>query len=276
MQVRVVEGQAPALTAHAIDSEVPRTTGDAVEVAGAATPLPNVIPRAQWHADESWRGMNCGGYPSYGIPSASRWCTTPSTPTTTAPATPRSLIRGIYHFHTHTNGWCDIAYNFLIDRFGQVFEGRYGGINRAVIGGHASGFNTGSTGISMLGDFSASPVPAAAYHALRRLTAWKLALHGVDPNGWTTHTVGANTSARWPEGTVVNVRNVTGHSDTNLTGCPGAYLYRPATAATSARRHRHRRPGAGRVALSLGPPRRPGSVGRVTGAGPRRSVRPRR
>ena len=55
-------------------------------------------------------------------------------------------MRGIEVYHVKGNGWDDIGYNFLVDRFGQIFEGRYGGIDRNVVGAHAQGFNTARPG----------------------------------------------------------------------------------------------------------------------------------
>ena len=66
------------------------------------------------------------------------------------------IVRGIYAYHVLTNGWNDIGYNFLIDRYGHVFEGRYGGVTRPVVGAHARGFNTGSSGIAMIGTFTST------------------------------------------------------------------------------------------------------------------------
>ena len=67
-----------------------------------------------------------------------------------------AIVRGIEIYHVKGNGWNDIGYNFLVDKYGQVFEGRYGGVDRPVIGAHAEGFNTGSVGVAVIGDYDST------------------------------------------------------------------------------------------------------------------------
>lgn len=134
-----------------------------------------------------------------------------------------SIVRGIYVYHAQGNGWSDIGYNFLVDRFGQVFEGRYGGIDRNVIGAHAAGFNTGSTGVAVLGTYGSSAPSAAARTALANLLAWRLDVAHVDPLSTLTWASGGN--ARFPSGVPVTLRAVAGHRDTGFTTCPGAAFY---------------------------------------------------
>ena len=69
-----------------------------------------------------------------------------------------AIVRGIEIYHVKGNGWNDIGYNFLVDKYGQVFEGRYGGVDKAVIGAHAEGFNTGSVGVAVLGSYGATQI----------------------------------------------------------------------------------------------------------------------
>ena len=61
---------------------------------------------------------------------------------------------GICRYHRDSNGWNDIGYNFLVDKYGQIFEGRAGGSTRPVIGAQAQGYNSHSTGIACLGTFT--------------------------------------------------------------------------------------------------------------------------
>lgn len=129
------------------------------------------------------------------------------------------IIRGIQAYHQDGRGWDDIGYNFLVDRFGGIWEGRGGGIDRAVVGAHASGFNTNTVGISILGDYSGSRPSAAAVEGVSRVAGWKLFLGGVEPISSGAFTSGGG--PKYPAGTVVNLPNVVGHGDVGSTGCPG-------------------------------------------------------
>jgi uncharacterized protein with LGFP repeats len=134
-----------------------------------------------------------------------------------------AIVRGIEVYHVKGNGWNDIGYNFLIDKYGQVFEGRYGGVDKNVIGAHAEGFNTGSFGVALLGTYQSVAPSAAAKAALVNLLAWRLDVAHIDPLSTLTFSSGGN--ARFPVGTPVFLRTVSGHKDTGFTTCPGAVLY---------------------------------------------------
>jgi hypothetical protein len=134
-----------------------------------------------------------------------------------------AIVRGIEVYHVKGNGWNDIGYNFLVDKYGQVFEGRYGGIDKPVIGAHAEGFNTGSVGVAVLGSYGSSAPPAVARTALARLLAWRLDIAHIDPSATLTWASGGN--ARFAAGVPVFLRVVSGHRDTGFTTCPGAALY---------------------------------------------------
>jgi hypothetical protein len=139
------------------------------------------------------------------------------------------LIRGIYAYHVEGRKYCDIAYNFLIDRFGRIWEGRYGGIDQPVIGAHAAGFNTGSTGIAALGTFTSKAPPRKVVSAYKRLLAWRLDVAHVRPTGWTTMVSGGGSTQKFDKGESVNLPVVSGHRDTGLTACPGGRLYEKLT-----------------------------------------------
>jgi uncharacterized protein with LGFP repeats len=92
-----------------------------------------------------------------------------------APSESAALIRADYLYHVRTRGWNDIGYNFLVDRYGRVFEGRYGGVTRAVLGAHAGGFNTYTTGVPCSGPCR----PAARRRPCSRRSS------GCWPGSWT-------------------------------------------------------------------------------------------
>ncbi|HEX2026457.1 MAG TPA: peptidoglycan recognition protein [Nitriliruptorales bacterium] len=139
------------------------------------------------------------------------------------------VVRAICLAHVEQRGWRDVGYNFLVDRFGRIYEGRAGGMARPVVGAHASGFNDQSVGVAVIGDYDTNPVPPAALEAVSVVIAWKAALHGFDPNGWAEVVAsdGAHPRlSRHPAGTLVAVPAVSGHLDTAVnTECPGRHLY---------------------------------------------------
>jgi hypothetical protein len=138
------------------------------------------------------------------------------------------MVRGICHFHKYVQGWDDIGYNFLVDRYGQIFEGRAGGIDEPVIGAQAGGYNASSTGIGNLGAFSARSQTGAGFRALAKLIAWKLALHGIPAVGRVDVEVSRSGArySRYPAGADVSLNRISGHRDACTTDCPGGALYR--------------------------------------------------
>jgi flagellar hook assembly protein FlgD len=134
-----------------------------------------------------------------------------------------AIVRGIQRYHVLGNGWDDIGYNFLVDKYGRVFEGRRGGIAQNVVGAHAGGFNTGSVGVAVLGNYESASFSSAARTALENLLAWRLDVGHVFPRALVGR-VSAG-SSRWPAGTNVRLRAVSGHRDTSYTSCPGNAIY---------------------------------------------------
>ena len=111
-----------------------------------------------------------------------------------------AMVLGICRYHRNSNGWNDIGYNFLVDRYGTIFEGRAGGIDQAVVGAQAQGYNSQSTGIASLGTFSTDGQTDAGLGAIARLLGWKLAVHGVPPTGTVDVVSGGGSLNRYPAG----------------------------------------------------------------------------
>jgi hypothetical protein len=194
-----------------LDGEPPRAL--------ASPAAPAVLTRAQWGANELIRKSS----PSY-APSLS-FAVVHHTAGTNAYTREQSaaIVRGIQTYHVQGNGWNDVGYNFLVDKYGQVFEGRYGGITRNVVGAHAEGFNTGSVGVALLGHYGNAAVTPAAHDALVGLLAWRLDVAHVDPLATLNWSSGGN--GRFGRGVPVFLRAISGHRDTGFTDCPGAKLY---------------------------------------------------
>ena len=146
----------------------------------AASGQPPIIPRAAWGADQC---------PPRAAPRATAGSTsafvhhTVNANNYTPQESRRPSCWPSAAITATRNGWDDIGYNFLVDRYGQVFEGRAAGSTEPSMGAHAHGYNSVSTGVAMIGSYSASPPPAAALRSLERVLAWKLSLAGVPARG---------------------------------------------------------------------------------------------
>ncbi|MFL5844918.1 MAG: N-acetylmuramoyl-L-alanine amidase [Solirubrobacteraceae bacterium] len=136
-----------------------------------------------------------------------------------------AMVLAICRYHRNANGWNDIGYNFLVDKYGRLFEGRAGGVDKAVVGAQAQGWNSQSTSVSNIGDFSSVPETDAALHAMANLLAWKLGLHGIPVTGRVTLVSAGGSENRYPSGTHVTFERISGHRDGGKTACPGQALY---------------------------------------------------
>jgi flagellar hook assembly protein FlgD len=183
------------------------------------TGAPTIIPRSGWQADEEIRRAAPQYAPT--LKFALVHHTVNANNYTCAQSA--AIVRGIEEYHVKANGWNDIGYNLLVDRCGQVFEGRYGGVDKNVIGAHSQGFNTGSVGVALIGTYSTSAPTAVERQALVNVLAWRLDLAHIDP--LSTGTVLSGGNSKYPAGTAVSLRAVSGHRDTYSTDCPGNALY---------------------------------------------------
>ena len=174
-----------------------------------AAPKPLIYSRAQWGANESIREQTP---PAYGTIKTGFVHHTVNANNYTEDQVP-SLIRGIYAYHVQSRGWRDIGYNFLVDRFGRIWEGRWGGIDKAVVGAHTLGYNEQSFAGSAIGNWDIATPPPAVADAFSRLMAWKLSLYNIP----------ADAVHIWVKDKYFNAIN--GHRDAGSTACPGRYLY---------------------------------------------------
>ncbi|MEV2201858.1 N-acetylmuramoyl-L-alanine amidase [Streptomyces fradiae] len=182
-------------------------------------PRPGIVTRKGWGADEKLREPNFLYTTSVHAAFVHHSATGNNYTCAQAP----SVLRGIYRYHVQSMGWRDIGYNFAVDKCGKIYEGRAGGVARAVQGAHTLGFNSNTTGIAVLGSFATTTPPAAAVTGVAKLTAWKLGLHARNPLGKSTLTsAGGN---KYAKGTKVQLNTVSGHRDGYSTACPGAKLY---------------------------------------------------
>lgn len=189
-------------------------------VAEAAETAPAYVSRAQWGADESLR--NCAPTYSSGLKAAVVHNTATRNAYTAAESP--AIMRSMYAYHTQTLGWCDLGYQFTVDRFGTLFEGRAGGVARPVLGSHAGGFNASTVGVSSIGNHDLEAPTAAAVSTIARLLAWKLGLHGLDPRG-TVALTSAGGASKYAAGTVVRANVISGHRDFSYKSCPGSLFY---------------------------------------------------
>lgn len=135
-------------------------------------------------------------------------------------------IRNDQAYHQQGNDWCDIGYNFLVDKWGNIYEGADGSLESALIGAHTGGFNTGTVGVAMVGTYTSLAAPEDQLDAVARIIAYRLARYGVDPAGTATFTAASKTSGgRFEAGQSVVLPRVFGHRDTHQTECPGTLAY---------------------------------------------------
>ncbi|MGY0061143.1 peptidoglycan recognition protein family protein [Streptomyces sp. LZ34] len=182
-------------------------------------PRPRIVTRAGWGADEKLREKGHRYTKTVKVAFVHHTVTGNAYACSQAP----SVMRSIYRYHVTSMGWRDFGYNFAVDKCGHIYEGRSGGVAKAVQGAHTRGFNTNSMGIAVLGTYSSKKPASKAVKAVAKLTAWKLGLFGRNPSG-TTHLTSAGGN-RYKKGTKAKLRVISGHRDGYNTECPGGALY---------------------------------------------------
>ncbi len=182
---------------------------------------PKVITRAQWGADESIRceephyDDGLGGITVHHTAGRNDY----------SKAESAGIVRAVYAYHAKTLGWCDIGYNALVDKYGQIFEGRYGGLDRPVQGAHAGGFNENTSGVAMMGDFESEPPTDAAIQATGQFIGWRARAGNLDPSAETTMYSEGTEFTPYAQGEAVQLPTVFAHRDVGNTTCPGDAAY---------------------------------------------------
>lgn len=181
----------------------------------------NIVTRKEWGANEKLK--RCGVSAASKAKAIFVHHTAGSNSYTKSQAP--GIIRGYLSYHTQSKGWCDLGYNFLVDKYGTIYEGRTGSITKAIVGAHASGFNTGTIGISVMGTFTGSAPSTAAQNSVKRIAAWKSNTYGLNPTGKVTLKSGGGGTSKYGAGKNVSLNVISGHRDTSYTECPGISFY---------------------------------------------------
>lgn len=198
-------------------------TASTLALPAAAIAMPAMVSRAQWGASAPVCQVDYGQELR-----AAAIHHTASTNNYTQAQVP-GLLRGFAEYHMRPEaaggrGWCDLGYNFLVDKFGTIYEGRGGGTDLPVVGVHTGGFNSRIVGVAAIGNYEEAVPSAALNESLSRIIAWKLAQHRVTANSSVTLVSGGGAS-KYPAGTPVTLNTIFGHRDAQYTSCPGRYLY---------------------------------------------------
>ena len=207
----------PGLRLHFVAVGKPRVRARASQTVD--TPFPYVT-RQDWGADQ----CPPRAAPEYGEVKAVHVHHTVSLNDYTPKEAPQ-IVLAICRYHRNSNGWNDIGYNALVDKYGTIYEGRAGGLDKAVIGAQAQGFNAQTAGVANIGDYTSVGASDAALTATADYIRWKLTVHGQPLSGPVTLTSAGGPASRYAAGARVTVDRVLGHRDTGKTECPGNALY---------------------------------------------------
>jgi N-acetylmuramoyl-L-alanine amidase-like protein len=189
---------------------------------GGGPPMPAMVSRAAWGAQPSTFNTGSPGCSApYYSPIKVAYVHHTSGSNSYSRAQSDDIMRGIDWYHTQERGYCDIAYDFLVDRFGTIFVGRAGGIDLPVVPGSQAGFNPFTFSVSVMGNFATAAPPHAAILGVERVLAWKLDLAHVPAEGTATLVSQGYDTDRYPPGQRITMHTIEGHRRTSQTDCPG-------------------------------------------------------
>lgn len=95
----------------------------------------------------------------------------------------RERIRQIRNLHVNNNGWGDIGYHYIVDRNGNVWEGR----PLTWQGAHVANQNPGNLGVMCLGNFEIERPSTAQFDALTGFVSALAAHHRIPRRNISTH-----------------------------------------------------------------------------------------
>jgi hypothetical protein len=214
------------------DAPIPGTP--AVTPTGVVVLRPNIVSRAQWGANETWRDP----VPRMGTKIVAGFVHHTASTNDYTPEQAPAQMRALYAYYTKSLKYADMAYNFLVDQYGTVYEGRnactFGDVNPCdgptlpVTGAHTAGLNPNTFAISAIGNFDTKEPtnPDTLVNSISSLMAWKLAPYGLDPNA-NASMISTDTSglSKYENGMTAITPVISGHRDVGKTVCPGRYLY---------------------------------------------------
>jgi len=228
VEVQATRAGAPVTAGLAVQHIDPGTSGNDTAIGArarerdatgrsGAPPAPAVVTRAQWGADPKLMTWP----PEYTATTRAVTIHHTAESNDYSPEQSAAIVRGIYAYHSVKNGWGDIGYNALVDKYGTIFEGRAGGMDRPVVAAHAGGFNRDTFGIAMMGNLSSTPPTPAELTSVERLAAWKLGGMYRDPSQKVTLTSAGGGTSKFAKGQTATVDALFAHRDVGNTECPG-------------------------------------------------------
>ncbi|MFZ0323501.1 MAG: peptidoglycan recognition protein [Actinomycetes bacterium] len=191
-----------------------------VSSAAAGSTSPDIVTRAEWGADESLRDKHLDMSRTIKVAFVHHTVGTSYYTRAEGPA----QVRGLYAYYVNSLGYADIGYNFLVDKYGQIYEGRSGSITEPVRQAATGGFNTDTMAVAAMGNFMDIPASDAMVTSIGRLLGFRLASYYRDPLGQRT-LVTEDGPSRFSVGQKVSFDVISGHRQAGYTACPGNHLF---------------------------------------------------
>lgn len=189
--------------------------------ASAATDRPPIVTRAEWGADERLRDKRLENSDTFKVAFVHHTAGSNNYTRSESPA----VVRGLYSYYVNTLDYADMGYNFLVDKYGTIYEGRAGSITKPVRSAASGGFNTDTLAVVAMGNFETAPASDAMVRGISKILAYRLSRYHRDPFGSKVLTAEVG-SSKFPAGRKVSMKVISGHRDSQLTACPGGNLYK--------------------------------------------------